>query len=260
MESDGINHSVSNASGTDADDEDKVELLEEVSSKYTQGTYGWAYSLLRDHRRVQASHSGKMQVLFRILVAAQAAGESVIVFSQSIRTLNVIERILAAHNTWFSDRQPEKNEKGKKPGRRGARLSSLSPSAAGLSSSSSSSSSPAPKHTAEGSLKADQELRYLRIDGSTPSHTRHERIKNFNTGCYDVILVSTRVGGEGVNLTAGLASFCTMSAGTPPTTNKPCADPFDLGRPNQSTCTALLGGRRWNTRSLTSRCAKSRLR
>ena len=45
----------------------------------------------------------------------------------------------------------------------------------------------------------------LRIDGTTPLQSRMDRIKQFNATprSIDVILVSTRAGGEGINLTAG---------------------------------------------------------
>ena len=121
---------------------------------------------------MQASQSGKMQVLFRIIVASQAAQEPVILFSQSIRTLNVIERILMAHNSWMNE-----NSKTMK----------ASPNAS----------------KKKASIEASRNIRYLRIDGSTSLQKRHQHIKAFYSGTHDVFLVSTRAGGEGVNLTAG---------------------------------------------------------
>ena len=48
-------------------------------------------------------------------------------------------------------------------------------------------------------------IRMLRIDGSTPFQLRTERIHQFNRrpSTTDVMLVSTRAGGEGINLTGG---------------------------------------------------------
>ena len=47
--------------------------------------------------------------------------------------------------------------------------------------------------------------RMLRIDGSTPVPIRMKNIRTFNAkpSVVDVLLVSTRSGGEGINLTAG---------------------------------------------------------
>ncbi|SCV05005.1 LANO_0G16402g1_1 [Lachancea nothofagi CBS 11611] len=44
-------------------------------------------------------------------------------------------------------------------------------------------------------------LNYLRMDGSTSIASRHALVDSFNNGPYDVFLLTTRVGGLGVNLT-----------------------------------------------------------
>lgn len=50
-----------------------------------------------------------------------------------------------------------------------------------------------------------RQMKYLRIDGSTPAATRSDNIKRFNDKRNDifVMLVSTKAGGEGINLIGG---------------------------------------------------------
>ncbi|KAJ0404817.1 hypothetical protein ATCC90586_000891 [Pythium insidiosum] len=92
---------------------------------------------------------------FLILNECKAIGDRVILFSQSIPTLNTIEKMIAMSN------------------RRQTRVT--------------------------------KRLTYLRIDGSTPQQERFRMIGQFNDWEEDVdlIMISTKAGGEGVNLCAG---------------------------------------------------------
>lgn len=49
--------------------------------------------------------------------------------------------------------------------------------------------------------KLDPKVSLVRLDGSTPMSSRDGMVKQFNTGKYDVFLISTRAGGLGLNIT-----------------------------------------------------------
>ncbi|KAL4158929.1 hypothetical protein PRNP1_004703 [Phytophthora ramorum] len=103
----------------------------------------------------QLEASGKMLILMELLSACQDVGDRVIIFSQSIPTLNTIAMIISKHNKYQ---------------RRHAKR-----------------------------------LNYLRIDGSTPQQDRFRQIAQFNDleEDVDLIMISTKAGGEGINLCAG---------------------------------------------------------
>lgn len=112
-------------------------------------------SFLEDYTAKQLEASGKMMILMQILTASQKINDRVIIFSQSIPTLNTIGELITAYN-----RQQRSHA---------SRLS------------------------------------YLRIDGSTPQQERFRQIGMFNDPDEDVdmIMISTKAGGEGINLCAG---------------------------------------------------------
>ena len=110
------------SSGEDADedvvevdaDDQEVQFQGNVSASNMSGRYGWAFSLLRNHKQNHSSNSGKMQVLARILQASRALNEPVIVFSQSVRTLDFIQSILESHNASFQTVKKSKTFKKSK--------------------------------------------------------------------------------------------------------------------------------------------------
>ncbi|OWF55874.1 Helicase ARIP4 [Mizuhopecten yessoensis] len=59
--------------------------------------YDWAESLMENHIPGLLENGGKMVLLFTILDEAVAAGEKILVFSQSLFTLNLIEEFLSKH-------------------------------------------------------------------------------------------------------------------------------------------------------------------
>ncbi|KAE9305487.1 hypothetical protein PF008_g21705 [Phytophthora fragariae] len=103
----------------------------------------------------QLESSGKMMILMELLSACQDVGDRVIIFSQSIPTLNTIGLMINKHNKYQ---------------RRHAKR-----------------------------------LNYLRIDGSTSPQDRFRQIAQFNDleEDVDMIMISTKAGGEGINLCAG---------------------------------------------------------
>ncbi|XP_034034607.1 transcriptional regulator ATRX-like [Thalassophryne amazonica] len=64
-----------------------------------KATEGWYNHLMSDEDTIILEHSGKMVLLFEILKIAEELGDKVLVFSQSLISLNLIEDFLsAAHN------------------------------------------------------------------------------------------------------------------------------------------------------------------
>lgn len=82
-----------------------LEFVEDVDASMVDEKFAWAFSLLRGHELGNAEHSCKLQVLLRILVEAYKVGERVVVFSQSLRTLDSIATMLESHNA-FIDNDP----------------------------------------------------------------------------------------------------------------------------------------------------------
>eukprot|EP00644_Phytophthora_capsici_P009008 jgi/Phyca11/561240/estExt2_Genewise1.C_PHYCAscaffold_60490 len=103
----------------------------------------------------QLEASGKMMILMELLSACQEVGDRVIIFSQSIPTLDTIGLVISKHNKYQ-------------------------------------------RHHAK-------RLNYLRIDGSTSPQDRFRQIAQFNDleEDVDVMMISTKAGGEGINLCAG---------------------------------------------------------
>lgn len=115
----------------------------------------FAQSFMQTYERNILESSGKMVVLMEILAECQEVGDRVILFSQSIPTLNTIERMIAQANKLHR--------------------------------------------------RQSKRLTYLRIDGSTPQQERFRQIGQFNDleEDVDMIMISTKAGGEGINLCAG---------------------------------------------------------
>uniref|UniRef100_A0A182VWQ4 Transcriptional regulator ATRX n=1 Tax=Anopheles minimus TaxID=112268 RepID=A0A182VWQ4_9DIPT len=115
-------------------------------------------------------HSGKLVVLMEILKECETIGDKLLVFSQSLYSLDVIEHFLA-----LLDENMQKNEED-----RDEQLS---------------------KYPASWSLGLD----YFRLDGSTSIDNRNDACKVFNDESNTrarLFLISTRAGGLGINLVA----------------------------------------------------------
>lgn len=115
----------------------------------------FAEAFMRSYERSNLEASGKMMILMQLLSECQEIGDRVILFSQSIPTLNTIEKMIAQAN--------------------------------------------------RGQRRHSKRLSYLRIDGSTPQQERFRMIGQFNDleEDVDIIMISTKAGGEGINLCAG---------------------------------------------------------
>nr|CCA20908.1 transcriptional regulator ATRX putative [Albugo laibachii Nc14] len=129
-------------------------------SRENKHRLSFAAPVFKDYEHGELDFSGKMVVLFEMLEACQEIGDRVIVFSQSIATLNVIEMFIAQRNNRLR-RSRKKHDK-------------------------------AP-------------FTSLRIDGSTSQQDRFRQIEQFNDPeeDVDVIFISTKAGGEGINLCGG---------------------------------------------------------
>ncbi|RLN20967.1 hypothetical protein BBJ28_00006197 [Nothophytophthora sp. Chile5] len=152
----------------DSSDEGEVDLLNALDAaprrapkpvaalSAAQGhRLSFAQDFMDSYVASQLESSGKMMILMQILSECQDIGDRVIVFSQSIPTLNTIALMIAKHNKY--------------------------------------------------QRRHSKRLSYLRIDGSTAQQDRFRQIAQFNDleEDVDLIMISTKAGGEGINLCAG---------------------------------------------------------
>uniref|UniRef100_A0A673ZFH2 DNA helicase n=1 Tax=Salmo trutta TaxID=8032 RepID=A0A673ZFH2_SALTR len=126
----------------------------------------WYKSMLSDSDATILGHSGKMVLLFEILRMAEELEDKVLVFSQSLITLDMIEDFLDLTNKAKNNRQ-----------------SSL--------------------YKGDGSWIRNTD--YYRIDGSTSATSRMKWVQEFNDATNErgrLFLISTRAGSLGINLVA----------------------------------------------------------
>lgn len=141
------------------------EIIEPVKE---ENPTEWWMSLCNDDDLNNVEHSGKLMLLFSLLAECEAIGDKVLVFSQSLFSLDVIEHFLAM----IDDNTQNPNPEMKLAGFTGSW-------AAGLD--------------------------YFRLDGSTPIEARNAACIEFNreeNTRARLFLISTRAGGLGINLVA----------------------------------------------------------
>lgn len=128
----------------------------------------WWMSMCPKEELNTLEHSGKLMLLFSILAECEAIGDKLLVFSQSLFSLDVIEHFLSMVDE--NTRIP--NPSAKLGGFNGTWT---------------------------------QGLDYFRLDGSTPIETRNIACNRFNKEDNTrarLFLISTRAGGLGINLVA----------------------------------------------------------
>ncbi|KAM8862617.1 helicase ARIP4-like isoform 1-T6 [Spinachia spinachia] len=127
-------------------------------------TYEWAKDILYDYKPGHLENSAKMVLLFHLIEESVRKGDKILVFSQSLSTLTVIEDFLAKRPVPPSPNTPSRDR---------------------------------PNHNWV------RNLNYYRLDGSTTASERERLINLFNapsnTSAW-VFLLSTRAGCLGVNL------------------------------------------------------------
>lgn len=151
--------------GADEEDDD----VQEVEQKNENPTEWWM-SMCPEEELNNLEHSGKLQVLFEILKECEAIGDKLLVFSQSLYSLDVIEHFLALVD---ENTQRDDDEKDTE----------------------------LDKYQGSWSLGLD----YFRLDGSTTIENRNTACKVFNDAKNPrarLFLISTRAGGLGINLVA----------------------------------------------------------
>ncbi|RQM14516.1 hypothetical protein DD237_008451 [Peronospora effusa] len=151
----------------DDDDDSEAALLNMLDAPSSAAPQSKPTAVARSHRLKfaqdfvenyvpnQLESSGKMMILMELLSACRDVDDRVIIFSQSIPTLDAIGVTISKHNKYQ---------------RRHAKR-----------------------------------FNYLRIDGSTSQQDRFRQIDQFNDleEDIDIIMISTKAGGEGINLCAG---------------------------------------------------------
>lgn len=96
----------------DKDKKEDVELKEAVVSKSSRDDgipYDWAVDLMKDYVSDMLENSPKMEIFFCILEESIRVGDRLLVFSQSLLTLNLLERFLQKSKVPNSDTNWAKN-------------------------------------------------------------------------------------------------------------------------------------------------------
>lgn len=125
------------------DSEPEVEP-ETVEADKRQNPTEWWMSMCAEEELSNLEHSGKLQVFFSILKECEAIGDKVLVFSQSLYSLDVIEQFLSLIDDNTQNPSPD------------AKLCGF---------------------TGSWSMGLD----YFRLDGNTPIEARNSNCKSFNS-------------------------------------------------------------------------------
>lgn len=102
--------STGNVADTDVEDKKSttVDVKEEqtekeIKPKEDNVPYDWATELMKDYIPDLIENSPKMEIFFCILSETIRLGDRMLIFSQSLLTLNVLERFLQANPTKKND-------------------------------------------------------------------------------------------------------------------------------------------------------------
>ncbi|KAJ8720345.1 hypothetical protein PYW07_012388 [Mythimna separata] len=154
------------ANPVEIDDED-ADVTEVVEARNENPTEWWI-KLVDDEELDDMRNSHKLVLLFDILRQCEAIGDKLLVFSQSLYSLDLIEHFLG--------KVDEATQEGRIDEKLGGHVGSWSPG-----------------------------VDYFRLDGSTSCENRSIWCKNFNREDNPrarLFLISTRAGGLGINLVA----------------------------------------------------------
>ncbi|XP_047520987.1 transcriptional regulator ATRX homolog isoform X1 [Pieris napi] len=152
------------ANPVEAEDDDVQEVIEVKNENPTE----WWMSLVNEEELDDVRNSHKLVLLFDILRQCEAIGDKLLVFSQSLYSLDLIEHFLG--------KVDEATQEGRVDEKLGGHVGSWSPG-----------------------------VDYFRLDGSTSCENRSIWCKNFNREDNPrarLFLISTRAGGLGINLVA----------------------------------------------------------
>uniref|UniRef100_A0A336K786 CSON004121 protein n=1 Tax=Culicoides sonorensis TaxID=179676 RepID=A0A336K786_CULSO len=152
------------AKASEFPEEEIVETLPE--EKVRENPQDWWTQMVTEDDLNNLEHSSKLIVLFSILQQCEAIGDKLLVFTQSLYSLDVIEQFLKIIDERTQNQEYEN-----------------------------------PRFSGSWSLGLD----YLRLDGSTSVELRNQFCKIFNDSTNTrarLFLISTRAGGLGINLVA----------------------------------------------------------
>lgn len=141
------------------------EMDELIAAQKAENPTEWWMQICPEEELNNLEHSSKLMLLFSILEKCEQIGDKLLVFSQSLYSLDVIEHFLN-----YIDEQTQQN---------------------------------ATDTSFQGSWTLGQD--YFRLDGSTPVEQRNAACKIFNNvenTRARLFLISTRAGGLGINLVA----------------------------------------------------------
>ncbi|XP_063793244.1 transcriptional regulator ATRX isoform X2 [Pseudophryne corroboree] len=158
--------------------------VEETTSSSTPGSPSadWYKDFVTDADAEIMAHSGKIMLLFEILRMAEELGDKVLVFSQSLISLDLIEDFLELASVERSEEEEEEEKKEKEK-----------------------EAAEAKPVLYKGEGKWFRNIDYYRLDGATTAQARKKWAEEFNDVTNvrgRLFLISTRAGSLGINLVA----------------------------------------------------------
>ncbi|XP_032825615.2 helicase ARIP4 isoform X1 [Petromyzon marinus] len=159
-------------------------------------TYEWARDLMGSYQTGVLEHSAKMVLLFHLVEESVRHGDKILVFSQSLSTLDIIEAFL-------SQRKIPTVSGSASPSAPSAPSDPSDPSAPSASSAPPAETQVPPAASSPTGLVWSKNVNYFRLDGSTATSEREKLINQFNNPLNSSVwlfLLSTRAGCLGINL------------------------------------------------------------
>ncbi|XP_052089587.1 transcriptional regulator ATRX-like isoform X3 [Mytilus californianus] len=171
--------------------DDDFERLDKIETPFSTG---WWADYVKEEDQFKMELGGKLMLLFEILRMCEEIGDKVLIFSQSLLSLDLIEAYLdhvdSQYDELLNNKDKEKKEEDKEKDDKKEEEKDKPESAN------------TDEMFGKTWLKGQD---YLRMDGSTSAPLRADMAKNFNNPDnyrLRLFLISTKAGGLGINLVA----------------------------------------------------------
>lgn len=170
--------------------DDDFERLDKIETPFSTG---WWADYVKEEDQFKMELGGKLMLLFEILRMCEEIGDKVLIFSQSLLSLDLIEAYLdhvdSQYDELLNNKDKDKKEEDKEKDDK--KEETDKPESANTD-----------EMFGKTWLKGQD---YLRMDGSTSAPLRADMAKNFNNPDnyrLRLFLISTKAGGLGINLVA----------------------------------------------------------
>ncbi|XP_076117103.1 transcriptional regulator ATRX-like isoform X2 [Mytilus galloprovincialis] len=168
-------------------DED-FERMDKIETPFSTG---WWADYVKEEDQFKMELGGKLMLLFEILRMCEEIGDKVLIFSQSLLSLDLIEAYLDHVDSQYDELLNNKDKKDDDKEKKDKKEEKDKPETANTD-----------EMFGKTWLKGQD---YLRMDGSTSAPLRADMAKNFNNPDnyrLRLFLISTKAGGLGINLVA----------------------------------------------------------